>query len=232
MVLVGVSQTFHPTGAWNMYSPAADPTGQTWADFPSLGFDQNRLVITANLYQLTQTVYVNTKVWVLTKSVGYAGQAASARVITLTDAGHVMQPDVTYDPTSSALYLVEDMGGTASQWRGSTVSGPVGAETVTVGSAFGLCSGVTRAAVGPETNGGFAPQLGTSKLIFTSDSRIHSLPPRSPRGSSRDPPAAVCGWLRRRSCRAGLISPSAARPDPQLAPQSPAGVDGGARRDE
>ncbi len=174
-VLIGVSQTSDPTGTWNTYSVAADPTGQTWAEFPGIGFDKDWIVVAANLYQLTQSVYVNTKIWVFNKSTLYAGQPLSASLFTVTDGNHVMQPTLTYDPNQSTLYLIEDMGATASQWRVSSITGPVGSETLTVGSPFSLGTGITWAQNGTETNGGFAPQLGTSELIYTSDSRIHSV---------------------------------------------------------
>ena len=47
-ILVGVSQSGDPTGAWSLYRVDADSTDATWADYPSMGIDTGRVVIQVN----------------------------------------------------------------------------------------------------------------------------------------------------------------------------------------
>ncbi|HTG81561.1 MAG TPA: hypothetical protein VL949_06430, partial [Geobacteraceae bacterium] len=50
-IVVGVSQGSDPTAAWNpLLVIPADSKGLNWADFPTLGFNKNWVVVAANLY--------------------------------------------------------------------------------------------------------------------------------------------------------------------------------------
>src|SRR2546423_8540783 len=49
-VLIGVSRTSDPTGAWNLFSVDADASNATWADFPSVGFNKDWIVVNANMF--------------------------------------------------------------------------------------------------------------------------------------------------------------------------------------
>ena len=46
-ILYGISDTSDPQGNWHLYAIDADPTNATWADFPTLGFDQSTVAIGA-----------------------------------------------------------------------------------------------------------------------------------------------------------------------------------------
>src|SRR5258708_20823157 len=48
-VLLAVSETSDPTGNWLLYRVYADPSGNTWADYPRIGFNSKWVVITANI---------------------------------------------------------------------------------------------------------------------------------------------------------------------------------------
>ena len=48
--LVAVSKTSDPTQGWTAFIIASDPTNATRADFDTLGFNSNSLVVTANMY--------------------------------------------------------------------------------------------------------------------------------------------------------------------------------------
>jgi hypothetical protein len=49
-ILVAVSNTSDPTQGWQGFEIPSDPSGQTWADFPMLGIDQDGIFIAANMY--------------------------------------------------------------------------------------------------------------------------------------------------------------------------------------
>ena len=53
LVLVGVSQSSDPTGNWNLYKVTADPTGVRWADYPALGFNKDWVVVSMNLFPIS-----------------------------------------------------------------------------------------------------------------------------------------------------------------------------------
>ena len=50
--LLGVSKGPNPTGPWNGFAISSDPTGKNWADFPTLGLNNDRLTIGANMFVL------------------------------------------------------------------------------------------------------------------------------------------------------------------------------------
>jgi hypothetical protein len=51
-VLMGVSQTSDPTGMWNLYRVDADPGDALWADYPSMGFNKDWIVVTINMFPI------------------------------------------------------------------------------------------------------------------------------------------------------------------------------------
>ncbi len=49
-ILIGVSQTNDPTGAWNLYKVSLDANGASWADYPTLGFNGDWIVLQTNVF--------------------------------------------------------------------------------------------------------------------------------------------------------------------------------------
>jgi hypothetical protein len=171
-VLVGVTQTSDPTGTWNLYRITADSGGMKWADFPSLGFNKDWVVVTVNMFGNVSNLFQNSKIFVGTKSALYAGNPATFRQF--TDANAFTQaPAVTYDNTLGTMYLVDDFNGNSGGsgfLQISTITGTVGSETYTAGTAF-----VTTAnpwADSPPGGADFAPQMSTSNKIQNGDSRM------------------------------------------------------------
>ena len=52
-VLLAVSQTSDPTGNWFRYLLDGDATDTLWADYPSVGFNKDWIVISANMFPIT-----------------------------------------------------------------------------------------------------------------------------------------------------------------------------------
>jgi len=53
-VLIGVSQTNDPTGVWNLFSVDADGSNATSADYTSLGFNKDWIVVSMNMFTVVQ----------------------------------------------------------------------------------------------------------------------------------------------------------------------------------
>src|SRR5262245_2117114 len=58
-ILYGISDTADPQGSWHLYAIDADPTNATWADFPTLGFDQGTVAIGVNMFAAGTGTYVS-----------------------------------------------------------------------------------------------------------------------------------------------------------------------------
>lgn len=156
-ILIGVSQTTNPRGRWNLYRVDADTNNFnifnnfnnfndiSWADYPALGFNKDWIVVTVNMFPIFSSfrtfngvnIYVFDKANLYTNGVGKFTlfQENSGR-------GFTMVPAVTYDPFLPTMHLVEvdnlvrNYLTTSSQLRISTITGPVGSEVLTLGSAF------------------------------------------------------------------------------------------------
>jgi hypothetical protein len=175
-VLLAVSLTSDPTANWKLYRVKADPSGQTWADYPSIGFNKNWIVVQFNMFNVAGTgAYSRANIYVFDKADVYAFGAGNYKV--LSDAsGFVMVPAITYDNTINTLYLLEDWNGDFNgdgYLRLSTITGTVANPVLTSGVAFPQASGMTWDYFGPTTN--FAPQAGTALRIETNDSRLQNV---------------------------------------------------------
>ena len=178
-IMVAVSQTTDPTGNWNFYSVDADPNDRDWADYPSLGFNKDWIVVSANMFGITSsTNYEN--IYVFNKTNLYTGGAGQFTLLKETSGiGFTMVPAITHDSNLAIEYLVEVDSlisqyffGSVNRLRVSTITGPVGAEQLTVGTAFAT------SAVPWGTSdlfGDFLPQLGSIGGIDAGDARMQNV---------------------------------------------------------
>ena len=172
-VLIGVSQTSDPTGNWNLYRIDADVTNRLWADYPSLGFNKDWIVVTVNMFPISSGS-VRSQIYVFDKADLYARGAG--RFTLLQDAsGFTQVPAITYDNTLSAIYLIEDWSGVSGQLRLSTITGALGSERLTSGVGFPTATN-TWADFAPDN---FAPQFGASRGIMNNDARLQNVIYRS-----------------------------------------------------
>ncbi len=167
-ILVGVSQTSDPTGTWFLYKVDVDSGNAFSADYPTLGFNKDWIVVSVNMFPNNLgNSYVN--IYVFNKTNLYAGGTGLHTFLQDTSgAGFTLSPAVTYDNSLSALYLVEDFDNTQAQLRISRITGAVGSETLTLGYATATGAGAWDFG----GNGDFLPQAGTSRQIDAGDSRI------------------------------------------------------------
>jgi hypothetical protein len=175
-VLIGVSQTSDPTGAWNLYRVAGDSGGTLWADYPSIGFNNKWVVVTVNMFAISNGAFSRGRIWAFNKSNLYSNLTGSFTRFDDT-SGATEVPATTFDNTLATLYLVQNWNGNSSGsgfLRISTITGAVGSE---------VYNGTTPAFVttsntwGSGAPGGvdFGPQLGSSQKVDTGDSRMQTV---------------------------------------------------------
>lgn len=169
-ILLGVSENRDPTGGWFLYEVPLSASGANWADYPTLGFNGDWIVVQANVFTVATTAFVGSYIYAFNKADLYAGGAGQYTVFH-DPTGYTDYPAVTHDNTLATEYLVRNWNGPAGMLRISTITGPVGSEVLTTLVAY------------PETTSrwqdyvnvtNFAPQLGSSAGIDTDDSRIEN----------------------------------------------------------
>src|SRR6266850_4551902 len=170
-VLIGVSQTSDPSGTWNLFSVDADATDATWADYPSVGFNKDWIVVSTNMFTVgASSSPVQSNIWVFAKASLYnITPSAPFRLFTDTRSSTLV-PVITYDPTLDTLYLVDVFSSATGTLRIGTITGTVGSEIYTPGTSFPTATSANAwAPTGPD-----APQLGPAPPIETGDRRMQS----------------------------------------------------------
>lgn len=181
-VMIGASATNDPTGTWKLCAVSFDPNNTIWADFPILGYDGTRVVLTVNIFPVGGQSSQGSRVYIWTKSdlINMATTCANTvpRIRSTTSQAAAMAPATSYDAGSTTMYLVEDWNGNPGtgpgQLRLSSITGALGSETFNEGIGFvSAPAGVTWTYAGdPVGFTDFAPQLGSPAKIDTGDSRI------------------------------------------------------------
>ncbi len=182
-LLIATSDTSDPTGTWDLYRVDADATDTIWADYPSLGFNKDWIVVTYNAFAVADDAFVRGDIYVFKKADLYAGTAAT-HTLFQDDFAATSCPAVTFDNSLSTLYLLRTVAGNIDFGGGtfkgllevSTITGPVGSEVYDFDTAGG--APITDNAWDDFPNGtgeDFAPQSGTSSKIQVNDSRMLSL---------------------------------------------------------
>ncbi|MBT5876069.1 MAG: hypothetical protein HOH43_21760 [Candidatus Latescibacteria bacterium] len=173
-ILIAVSQTSDPTGVWNIYRVDADASNLGWADYPSIGYNKDWIVVQVNMFTVVGSDYTGSNIYVFDKGDLYSGGSGLFTLFQDFSDGFSQVPAITYDDTLSTMYLIENwIGNEDGQGllRLTTISGPVGDEVYTQDVAF-----VTTADVWADDppHNNFAPQAGSSTGIMTNDSRMQN----------------------------------------------------------
>lgn len=168
-ILVAVSSTSDPTGAWSKWAIDADRDNNTqqfqnWADFPGVGLDGNNLYVSANMFSNSDSFQYG-KIWVLPKAQLLSGSSR----ITWTEfrdppgSDFNMQPAHTFGTATAEYFLFE--GSTnhlAVAWMDNTSGTPVWHSPLQV-----PVTPYTSTSILPG-----APQSGNNNTIDTSDPRL------------------------------------------------------------
>jgi hypothetical protein len=174
-LLVGVSQSSDPTGTWNLYRIDADASNLDWADYPSIGFNKDWIVVQANMYTIAANANNGSKIYVFNKADLYANGTGLYTLFSRSDIGSTQVPATTYDETLSTIHLLMTWNGNSSgsgKLRMFTITGSVGSEVLTYGS---FVSTPNPWEWGPPGMIDFAPQLGSSTKIHANDDRIQNV---------------------------------------------------------
>ncbi len=184
-ILLAVSQSSDPTGLWFLYRIDGDRNNLDWVDYPSLGFNKDWIVVTANMFPIVNfggIGYSGANIWVFNKTNLYAG--GTARFTVFRDAstvGFTLVPAITYDTALPVMHLVEvdnlvnNFDTISSRLRLSTISGPVGGEVLSLGTAYSTDTNQWASASLLFFTGGFAPQLASPWRVDHNDSRIQNV---------------------------------------------------------
>jgi subtilisin-like proprotein convertase family protein len=171
-VLIGVSQTSDPTGLWKLYKVDVDSRNTAWADYPSLGFNKNWIVVTVNMFTNFERSFKQTQIYAFNKANLYAFGASASHTLFEEPNGFTMVPAATYHTTLAALYMVEEWDG-GSQLRISSLTGTASAPAYSTAHSFPTSSDIWGSS--PWSRADLLPQLSSNKLIQANDSRIQNV---------------------------------------------------------
>lgn len=181
-VLLAVSQTSDPTGNWFLYRVDADRNDVDWADYPSIGFNKDWIVVSVNMFPILNNGvgFSGVNIYAFNKTNLYANSTAQFTLLRDgSSIGFNMVPAITYDPELPIMHLVEvdnlffNLTGESSRLRLSTITGPLGAEVLTLGTAYTASS--NQWASSDLTTFGLGQQLDSFFGIMLNDSRIQNV---------------------------------------------------------
>ena len=178
-LLLAVSATSDPAGAWSRWAIDADRDGgnQTfanWADYPGLGVDDNNVYVTANMFNAPQNNFQYPKAWVVPK----AQLLSSSATLTWTEFrapfggtsnGFSMQPAHTFGPVPTEYFVHEGYFITGTPPRRFL---RLSAVTFPAGSPIWADLGFIEVNSYPITALPLAPQQNDTHLIETNDARM------------------------------------------------------------
>ncbi|MDQ2938257.1 MAG: hypothetical protein M3R67_12240, partial [Acidobacteriota bacterium] len=180
-LLIAVSSSNDPTGVWTGYSFDVDATNTRWFDYPSIGFNNNWIVVTGNLFQVvapgSADPFMNGQVYIFDKAALYAGPSAPTVLNRPTTEGFTICPAVTLDNAMGTEFLVSNWNGNSGGngfVRIYTITGTAAAPVYTVTMLFPNVAQPW--ASGPNATGAdFAPQSGAAQLIQNNDARMQNV---------------------------------------------------------
>jgi len=163
-ILFAYTDGSDPTGTWHKTAIDSDPTDARWADFPTLGFDQNGVYIAANMFAISSGSSA-VSVFAIPK-VGGVPDISHINTFYNQDPnsyGYSIAPTNDYDPTDSSrpYYLVSRYNNSYLKLSKITWSGT--SATLSTGDF------VSTTYYGPPSN---ARQPGSDDNIDTGDGRI------------------------------------------------------------
>lgn len=174
-ILVGVSQSEDPSGNWNLYGFDADAGNANWFDYPSIGFNRNLIVITGNMFSLAGS-FQRTDIYVFDKAQLYSGQSIAfgtnfQRVQLLNNQGGTINPVLDYDHNSDDLFMLQSWNSGTGYIKLSKLTGSINFGYSLTDVAFPQTNPWQNSG---GTNFNFAPQIGSTRLINTNDSRMQN----------------------------------------------------------
>ena len=163
-LFLAISKGSDPTGAWYVYTVDDGIASSTLLDFPEMGYNQNWVVLTANLFQNTGVI---TEIYIMSRASLYSGTQGT--ITHYSDANSFCLSAVqTMDTTTLTEWLVQDANGASGLVQIGSITGTLTAPTYNTGSQMGNSSPWNENSVQAVQKGG-----GTN-LIDNDDTRIYS----------------------------------------------------------
>lgn len=127
---LAVSTTSNPTGSFFSYTVPFNigiiQNGDFW-DYPQLGFDQDAVVVTGNVFSSSST-YRTTAMVPLAKARLYNGLGTAAPLFTGLPA--TLAPPIVQDQNANAYFVAANNGAQLHLYRGTNLSNPANATLV------------------------------------------------------------------------------------------------------
>jgi hypothetical protein len=175
-IVIGVSLTSDPTGAWNMRRVKADSNNLQWADHPTTGFNKTWIAVQVNMFLVSSGAWANNShIYVFNKTNLYAGNFTSPTLLVNTNLNGFEVPVTTYDPNLATLYLVQEVNGNVSGYgymRILSITGSIGSEVLNNANSPLFVKAAATWADGPATLADSGPQKGNSADIQLDDANI------------------------------------------------------------
>ncbi len=135
-VVVGVSATDDPAGMWTLarYQLGATPCAggvSCWADFPTLGFNQTWVAVSANMFSIAGSSFRESRVNVFDYASLRSGIVPADQVFVTEDFS--VHPVLTYSSTEPVLYAPVHVSSGGRNYRLNTITGSAGAPQYTQG---------------------------------------------------------------------------------------------------
>lgn len=173
-IVIGVSSTSDPTQSWYLYSVDVDAAGVLWADYDYLGFNKDWVVVSANVFTNGATGgFDSVRLWVFDKSDLYTNGPAVFTLLKMNPSTQAFSvaPAQTHDNLLATMYLVEEWDGSFGQLRVSTITGPVGNESLAIGTAYPTVTNQWETYNIPDNLG---PQFGINQGVDLGDTRVQT----------------------------------------------------------
>ncbi len=178
-LLVAVSQSSDPTGNWNRYAFRVDLTSTLGFDYPLVGYNQNWLVVSGNMFSVAGSSFQGTQIYVFDMASLNTGAAVTIgtnaqRISNGTGSGSVLSPVTTYEsgaPTNP-LYIVQQWNGGSAALRLSTLTGTIPTVAWNEGSASFPIGSTTWSSSSGIANNNSSPQAVEARKINSGDARM------------------------------------------------------------
>jgi len=174
---IGVSQTSDPSGSYYIFRVDADSTNTNWADFPTIGFNQNWVAVNVNMFTISNNIYANSRMLVVDYAQLRNGTFSGTLI---TGTGFCSSPAATYSPTEGTLDVPVHLSSASGTYRVDTITGTPGNPVYTIGAT--KSRGLTWTQPSGDILPQAAPLAGTSACgatpcrLETQDAQIRSTP--------------------------------------------------------
>ncbi len=132
-ILIGISNTSDPSGAFTLFRIDADAANTTWADFPTLGFNRNWVSVNVNMIVTSSGAFSTGKNLVVDYAQLRAGTFSGSL---FSGSGFTTSPALTYSITENNLYAPTHLSSAGGTYRVDVIAGTPPTPTYTIGATL------------------------------------------------------------------------------------------------